>query len=169
MTWPTFDWLESSASDFWNSWNSWTGVFVFSFPMPVQFRMCGCACLWRYSCPRVLVCVSTPPCDVSCVCAGPFRAVPVLSLGSGSIENRKFFFSFSFGFFSFFFFFSSANDKKSCWYGCPRYWLLVTTSASRGKPIKSKDPPLNIKEKIFFSEKKGKKTFRSCRVEWVTV
>jgi hypothetical protein len=61
-----------------------------------------------------------PSCDVSCVCAGPFRAVPVLSLGSGSIENRKFFF-FLLVFLFIYLFFSSANDKKK---------LLVWLSAT---------------------------------------
>jgi hypothetical protein len=77
---------------------------------------------------------------VLCVC----RTVScVLSLGSGSIENRKFFFSFFFCFFYLFIYFFRRQTTRKSWM-VVRYWLLVTTSASRGKPIKSKDPPLNI-------------------------
>jgi hypothetical protein len=142
MTWPTFDWLKSSASDFWNSWNSWTGVFCSRCPYSsvcVDVRVFDVTIV-----PVSSSAVFQPPsCDVSCVCAGPFRAVPVLSLGSGSIENRKFFFSFFFCFFYLFIYFFRRQTTRKSWM-VVRYWLLVTTSASRGKPIKSKDPPLNI-------------------------
>lgn len=53
-----------------------------------------------------------PSCDVSCVCAGPFRAVPVLSLASGSIENRKFFFFLLVFLFIYFFFFVGKRQEK---------------------------------------------------------
>jgi hypothetical protein len=92
-------------------------------------------------CPRLL-CFNPPPsCDVSCVCAEPFRA-SCLSVPD-PLEIGSFSFLFSFGFFIYLFFFIGKRQEKVVSM-VVRYWLLVTTSASRGKPIKSKDPPLNI-------------------------
>ncbi len=148
----------------------------FLFPMPVQFRMWGCACLWRYYCPRVLVCcVSTPLVwRVLCVCR-------TVSCGSRLVSRFRIHwksevFLFSFGFFIYLFIFFVGKRQEKVVGMVVRYWLLVTTSASRGKPIKSKDPPLNIKEKIFFPEKKGKKNISvlsrrvsDCIITWFRI